>query len=267
LPTRIIDVGDDRDTPPKLVATAGRKGIYLALSYCWGTTQQSKHLKTTRSNLCDFEGAIPFSLLPATIRDAIIATRLLHIRYLWVDTLCIIQDDDLDWKHESANMGSIFQLGLCTLAATSARHSGEGLFLLRQADNEHENHGLVEELARCEWSKRGWVVQERILSRRLVHFGSQRLFFECQEGVDTQFENGPTPFTHNLQRKPDPDRVHSAQHRFWSRVVRAYNQCDLTQPSDKLPAISGLAREMSALIRQSYFRGLWIEDIARGLFW
>ncbi|KAF2807756.1 uncharacterized protein BDZ99DRAFT_535381 [Mytilinidion resinicola] len=95
-------------------------------------------------------------------------------------------------------MGRIFQLALCTLAATSARHSGEGLFLSRQVDNGHELRDLGEELARYEWSKRGWVVQERILSRRIIPYASQQLFFECQEGVFAQSDNGPTPFTHNL---------------------------------------------------------------------
>jgi hypothetical protein len=65
----------------------------------------------------------------------------------------------------------------------------------------------------------------------------------------------------------DPKDVETIEYRFWSRVVDIYNQCDLTVQSDKLPALEGLARAIAKANRQTYFAGLWLEDIARGLYW
>jgi Heterokaryon incompatibility protein (HET) len=288
--------------------------------------------------------SIPLALLPKTIQDAIKVARRLGIEYLWVDSICIVQDDSDDFERESANMGKIYQQALFTIAATSARSSSEGLFNERYTDLEipseqshfvrlpyrlsgektvcdiflqterYPDHHILRpfdvELSNCEWSKRGWVVQERLLSRRILHYASEQLFWECQEGVFAESSEGALPESSLVHSKRSifnrvvrettlaaqvtaPNHqlqtlrataylaldkisdavgmarwsVEEARHRFWERVVQTYNICNLTYERDKLPAILGLAREIEVFTRQTYFGGVWLEDIARGLYW
>jgi len=287
--------------------------------------------------------SIPLPSLPKTIQDAIKVTRKLGVEYLWVDSICIVQDDSEDFQRESANMGKIYQQALLTIAATSARSSSEGLFQERHTDLEiqskqshfvrlpsrprdktcndiflqtqgYPDHHILRpfdaELSNCEWSKRGWVVQERLLSRRILHYASEQIFWECQEGVfaesseralpesslvhskrsmfnrivrETTLAAQATVSNHQLQTLRATaylalDKIYDAvgiarwsieeaRHRFWERVVQTYNACDLTYERDKLPAILGLAREIEVFTRQTYFRGIWLEDVARGLYW
>lgn len=287
--------------------------------------------------------AIPLASLPKTIQDAIKVTRRLGAEYLWVDSICILQDDSDDFQRESANMGKIYQQALLTIAATSARSSNEGLFKERYTDLEirsnqthfvrlpsrpgGENFGDIflqtqgypdhhilrpfdAELSNCEWSKRGWVVQERLLSRRILHYASEQLFWECQEGVFAESSDGALPESSLVHSKRSmfnrivrettfaaqataPNHqlqtlrasaylaldkisdavgmarwsVEEARHRFWERVVQTYNVCNLTYERDKLPAILGLAQEIEVFTRQTYFGGVWLEEIARGLYW
>ena len=92
LPRRVIDVGTSRiDVEPKLYEANGERGCYIALSHCWGT----KNTFTTTSDTLETRlQGLPFSELPKTFRDAIFITRMLSVRYLWVDSLCILQDED-----------------------------------------------------------------------------------------------------------------------------------------------------------------------------
>jgi len=287
--------------------------------------------------------AIPLALLPNTIQDAIKVTRMIGVKYLWVDSICIVQDDEDDFRKESENMGRIYQQAILTIAATSARKSSEGLFTQHLMDVEISSRQTLDirlrrggtsemfddivlqiqgypdhqalrpfdaELSKCEWSKRGWVVQERLLSRRILHYASEQLFWECQEGVfaesckealpesslvhskrsmfnrivrETTLAARTTASSHQLQTVRAAayislDKisdafgitrwsVEEARHRFWERVVQTYNICNLTYEKDKLPAISGLAREIGVFTRQTYFQGVWLEDISRGLYW
>lgn len=118
LPTRVIDVGSpDGRTEPRLYETSGEPGDYIALSHCWGGAQP---LRTTKETICSLKTCIPWAELPNTFQDAIKVTRGLGIRYLWIDSLCIIQDDAQDWEREAANMAVIFEAAYLTIAATAA---------------------------------------------------------------------------------------------------------------------------------------------------
>lgn len=118
LPTRVIDVGSpDGRTEPRLCDTNGEPGDYIALSHCWGGRQP---LRTTKENICSMKTCIPWAKLPNTFQDAISVTRRLGIRYLWIDSLCIVQDDAQDWEREAAKMALIFEAAYITIAATAA---------------------------------------------------------------------------------------------------------------------------------------------------
>ena len=118
------------DSTTKLIETsvATPKGPYVTLSHCWGT--EGVILKTTKSNLEAFKHQLP-DTLPKTFSHAIAATRKLGVGYLWIDSLCIIQDDRGDWELESAQMHQVYQNALCNLAATSSSDGQGGLFFDR----------------------------------------------------------------------------------------------------------------------------------------
>src|SRR5436190_9880944 len=125
LPTRVMDVKDD-GSEPSLLLTNGQLGQYIALSHCWGS---SPLLSTTTANLMKHLVCIPMDELPRNFQDAVTVTRKLGFRYLWIDSLCIIQDSESDWLQESAHMGAVYANASCTIAASSAVSSRTGFLL------------------------------------------------------------------------------------------------------------------------------------------
>jgi Heterokaryon incompatibility protein (HET) len=119
LPTRVIDVGpSDASIEPRLIISKGRDGAYIALSHRWGAPDLSKpQLTTTAANLPAMIEKIPLESMPLNYKDAVITTRKLSFRYLWIDSLCIIQDSMQDWEAESAKMGEVYQNAQLTIAA------------------------------------------------------------------------------------------------------------------------------------------------------
>jgi hypothetical protein len=101
------------------------RGQYVALSYCWGSNVP---FTTTSANLQEHkqENGITFDQLPETLQDAVLMVRFLGLRYLWVDCLCIVQDDIADWEHEAAQMADVYSNAFLTLAAMRANHCDEG---------------------------------------------------------------------------------------------------------------------------------------------
>jgi hypothetical protein len=118
-PKRLLDVGRTA-SPIRLIDTQGRTFQYAALSHCWGS---GPRLTTTKSNWSKLAVNVSFSALPPLFRDAVIITRQLGLRYIWIDSLCIIQDSLRDWETESSKMGSIYQNSYITISATD---SGDG---------------------------------------------------------------------------------------------------------------------------------------------
>lgn len=131
LPTRVIDVGQADDSHnPYLLESKGGVAPYLALSYCWGT---GKSFVSTRDSISRRKEGFMMAELPETLRDAILVTRRLGVRYLWIDALCIIQDDANDWNLESSNMRAIYRNALFVISALDASHSDPGMFYDRNA--------------------------------------------------------------------------------------------------------------------------------------
>ena len=196
LPMRLVDVGTP-EIPPRLIESHRTpiRGPYVTLSYCWGG---KSGVKLTMSTLESFTTALPFDDLPRTIRDAIIATRKLDFQYLWVDSLCIVQDSASDWTTEAASMGDIYKNCVLTIAATGASNNEEGLFAERDPLTFLPCRMLKEaadtDLFVCPnkydftptWfykaplHERAWVLQERLLSPRTANFGAS-VMWECRE--------------------------------------------------------------------------------------
>ncbi|KAK3347293.1 heterokaryon incompatibility protein-domain-containing protein [Lasiosphaeria hispida] len=211
-PTRLLDLstlvteGSER-TDLRLIVTAETppEGDYMTLSHCWG---QLEFTTLTTENLSSFQHMIPFSDLTRTFQEAVIFTRRLGVQYLWIDSLCIIQKGSLaecDWQHESARMDKVYLHSFLNIGATGAADGSRGFFrerdytrqvcrpiLLKPDCKRHQKqyyqpYRLVEEkfveenLLKQPLLQRGWVFQERFLAPRMLHFGSEQMFWECRE--------------------------------------------------------------------------------------
>ena len=200
-PTRLLDVGHDDPNKVSLYLPAGIRNLdYIALSHCWG--DNSNQFKTTDSNYRLRLKGFAIDKLPRTFQDAIYITRKLGKRYLWIDSLCIIQDqkDGKDFKIESKRMETVYSSAYCTLAATSAVDSSQG-FLARRPQSHHvtvddgEGHQIHvstdlydfdEDVEQAVLNTRGWVLQERILSRRTIHFSANHIYWQCGDGISCE---------------------------------------------------------------------------------
>ena len=212
LPTRVIEIGSESI---KLIDTEGRFSKYSALSHCWGS--RSGPLKTLSSNIDDHKKGIDIPAMSKIVRDAIEVCRILSITYLWVDSLCIIQDDSSDWTTESANMAAIYANASLTISATSAAEEEAGIFaarpkpfVLRGQDDSgvayriHVREALSHpgfcgqfnfpdvtpgifsrhKVKEPDYSKvpllgRAWCLQERFLAPKVLHFTSNEMILEC----------------------------------------------------------------------------------------
>jgi hypothetical protein len=125
LPARVLDVVSNK---VKLVETQQKSAPYLTLSHCWGN---KKIITTTKATLKSRKSDIPWLSLSRTFQDAITITRELGFRYLWIDSLCIIQDDKKDWERESAKMASIYADSWLTIAAALGIDGDSGCFSSR----------------------------------------------------------------------------------------------------------------------------------------
>ncbi|OCL11435.1 HET-domain-containing protein [Glonium stellatum] len=201
LPTRVLDVtAIASNGNPFLVETEGQQGEYVTLSHRWGG---ARVVTTTLSNLIVHKRCIPFATLSKTFRDAIVFTYNLGFRYIWIDSLCIIQDSVDDWERESARMAEIYMQSTITLSAASATSGDTGLFLPRKPYMSVklpycDKHGalsghyyitnrqlgtFLDEVERGPLQTRAWTLQERLLAARVLHFAESQLYWECQNAV------------------------------------------------------------------------------------
>ncbi|KAK4096566.1 HET-domain-containing protein, partial [Parathielavia hyrcaniae] len=193
-PKRVICVDVDDLKELTLVEEQHQGEHYLVLSYCWGPVidQDKKRFCTTSENYGSRKLGFSYDDLPKTFQDAIQVTRALQKQYLWIDALCIIQGPDGDWDSEAKTMADIFACAYCTSAASSARGWGDG-FLKPQSEPPDIRVLRIPSTPTCACDfddvddgphmKRAWVLQERVLSRRIIHFTTTHTYCECRDGV------------------------------------------------------------------------------------
>lgn len=178
-----------------------RRPEYLALSHCWGGNNNS--LTLLNDNKLSVLENIPFSRLSKNIQDAVLITKRLGYSYIWIDSLCIIQDSREDWSEESTKMGSVYAGAVCTIASTGSNSGDGGCFHKRNclslqpckigvhshdADSTGAIHIQQDDVFdfqrgvdKSPLNRRGWVFQERLLSSRILHFGAEVLYWECHQ--------------------------------------------------------------------------------------
>ncbi|KAJ3546273.1 hypothetical protein NM208_g1640 [Fusarium decemcellulare] len=237
-------------------------------------------VRLTKENLDDFMQQIPLVDLPVTFRDAIRFCRDLGIQYIWIDSLCIIQDSESDWLQESSNMGKVYEYSFCNIAATSASSGGGGLYSPR------DRHLITPYEVHINWrghespaplNGRGWVFQERLLSPRTLHFSSQ-LFWECRtlnacETYPSGLPSEPSILGNDIDQdfpgstKSWREDLHQDPVGYWDLLTQMFCRCYLTQPTDRLAAIAGIASQMRPLINDEYLAGLWRRQLPSGLLW
>jgi hypothetical protein len=276
-PTRLVEVGSDNNTIRVCLSEGMPPNIkYLTLSHCWG---EKPFTTLNASNRVAFMKNVQFHTLSKTFRDAITATRRLGFLHIWIDSLCIIQGDPVDWATESENMGAIYANSSLNLAAIDSPNSETGLFFERQDKSvlgwriPLEQESGVTTLWDCvpegtlggfdtnALSSRAWVFQERFLSPRTLRFGRSELSWECR--TKKAFEASPLDSTANFCHPLSGLSAGIKQDQLmenWYTIVSEYSKGNLTVPSDKLTALAGIARLLSRSSGRRYYAGLW-EDV------
>jgi hypothetical protein len=203
LPKRVLflETTGETDIKVRLVEPDRESADFAALSHSWGS---ERSCMTTKKTLQDKKDGIPWNSIPQTFRDAITYVLTLGIQYLWIDSLCIVQDDSTDWEIESSRMADIYQSAVITLSATASTGDSQGCFSSKLESPNYLELSLPEDVGACRiavrrplkhWHdvsprdayeyfpllSRGWAFQERLLAPRVLHFCGQEIVWQCRE--------------------------------------------------------------------------------------
>lgn len=199
--------------------------------------------------------------------------------------LGIIQDSTADWRHEGSKMSQIYTNASITLSATWAANPHQGCFVTPKAqylsrtrtftNSDHETyeihrHEAIPDLE-APLHERGWVFQERMLSRRIVHFMEQELWWECRASFVCECENPEHKsdiFGVNMNQAARLSEIHTVEETRdnWERIVETYTTESLTYPSDIFPGIQGLAKLVPSSMGR-YLAGHWMKTLPHSLCW
>ncbi|KAG4432730.1 hypothetical protein IFR05_011786 [Cadophora sp. M221] len=196
--------------------------------------------------------------------DAVKITRRLGVRYLWIDTLCIIQDSHSDWSVEAYDMAKIYRNAILTIAAASASDHSEGCFSNRIAEDCGDP-----------LSSRGWILQEQLLSQRILKYSSGFLEWECISHSANELNPAKSSNPSEILRfkralggfRSTSMPLKQQAHTSWQQIVTAYSHRTLTKDSDKLMAIMGIAKFTGSIMQDTFLAGLWESQLWRDLLW
>jgi hypothetical protein len=302
MPTRLIDVGHDASAIARLVLSSDisktKQTKYAALSYCWGSEKDAEsQFKTEKASLEHRCIALPSEVMTPTTNDAIALAKAIGLRYLWIDALCIVQDDEDDWSHESSQMNLVYRhafVTFCSLNSDSCherflyrapaveipfqstiRRAIKGSYFIRLRsipDLHMDRTKLTWDYALSKWNARCWTFQEKEMSTRRLDFGSLRMHFACakyrwSEGDDAPLDRYTLGVMEQMTLFKDNLISSKDLYDFWGSLLQGYGHRSVTFDKDRLPAIAGLARMMGEALQDQYLAGLWKGDLQSGLVW
>jgi hypothetical protein len=309
-PTRLVEIRDSN----LLRLSTSRPTVepYVALSHRWGLIGLPT---TTLDNLEQRARLIPWEDLSPLMRDAVKVVRSLGYRFFWVDALCIIQDSKDDWLHEASQMRNVYSSASLTLAAADCEDHTQGMFRPRQAkcirpfplDRVRQFTGLEFHRLKANTSTketpyvfpatkihlrgnrpkgpldtRGWILQEQLLSPRILYYGKGELFWDCI----THSVSESSPVSTSLLENDNPDetwafrilrraiagsgdtsllQAHLAD--IWTQVVQNYSARGLSHSRDKLLALQGILQAVERLLGVKPVAAMWPRDIWKQLIW
>ncbi|KAK8059246.1 HET-domain-containing protein [Apiospora saccharicola] len=327
VPKRLVDLSTlaegrvvIRETKP----LPGPRPRFVTLSHCWGGPggpQMIRLLPGNRDVFTDPARGIQVGQLPRNFQDAVEIARLLEARYIWIDSLCILQDGE-EFKTEGQLMHLVYRNSYCNLAAAASRHCEGGLFQERQrtagfggdivetSEKSRFGKGRWRVFPAEYWSdqllmeplyRRGWVFQERMLSPRILHFAAGQVFWDCAsttacevlpDGLPWQLDAASSTERYWRERLQLIEKKQGAAaaapapaapqkffgsadvsfETFWREAVGNYTACDLTQDTDRLLAVWGVAKLVRDQFRlgngeEDYGVGLWCSQLAEQLAW
>ncbi|KAL7815224.1 heterokaryon incompatibility domain-containing protein [Trichoderma gracile] len=291
VPTRLLYLGSKRTDTDVLDLVENPESVkYAALSHRW--TSETPTISLLTSNLPDRkQHGMPIANLPRMMQDVVLVLRRLGIDYVWIDSLCIIQDDKEDWKREAAKMALIYTNAELTVAASwcdkphqslFCDHSeprelpvelgevdGQSIFIRRRKPHLTWSEEPMIEDPDAEWPllSRGWVYQEQLLSRRMLHFTRNELIWECLE--TTQCECGW--YDSNMRNQSTRDSYkRSPADKAWVEIIKGYAKRPLTVIADRLPALAGIGKATAAVRgydSAEYLCGMWAKELEESFFW
>lgn len=303
LPSRVLELLDPSDETKgiRLVETQGKmQGIYACLSYCWGDPD-TQIGQTCHENLPRHLQGIPFHDLPSTVVDAVHLCFKLGLRFLWVDRLCIVQDDMSDWSLEASRMCDVYSRSALTISVPLCNDSSQSflaerckgfreqnrystitytersselegsLWIHPRGSSETDGPWFLEtqhtamvigsDHVRSRWLERGWTFQEWMLSPRVLHVDTMTLW-DCFEGYANELNRRQLRKVF-YSRNP----TSSGQSLSWGQVVNEYSQREVLYEKDRLPALAGLAARFARARGHTYLAGLWLEEMPHSLLW
>lgn len=288
LPRRAIDVGkmEGGSTVYLHEFLKSERAHYVTLSYRWGKVSP---FKSTSETFQAYQFGIDFKSLPQLFQDAVIITRSLGVRYLWIDAICIIQDDQTDWLEQAPFMGKIYQNAYCTIAAHSVEHPEIGLLKQNESMNTISiplnkisrgttkgtlcigaTRSFRQAIEQSVIVPRAWVLQELALSQRTAHISDGNIYWDCPH------RSYPHALGLGIQESTQRSLALKMGQDFtafdsWLDIVSEYSRCQLTFETDKLFAIAGIAaewqRRMVGSVSNEYYFGLFKCGLPQGLLW
>ncbi|KAJ0117896.1 hypothetical protein J7T55_014346 [Diaporthe amygdali] len=302
LPTRLVQINKSKNGKPGISANICEtqdlpsSTPYATLSHCWGDGVMFRLLK---DNIEELKQDIPISQLPKVFQDALYAATEIGVCYIWIDSLCIIQDSEEDWTHEAKRMGDVYLYGEFNIAATGYENGSFGLFNERKAlshvhpplrfecvlrseyKSKRSFDGIYVRVSEIEFGQeilssflmqRAWVAQERVLSAATLHYTPGKVWWECSHLVANEAFSPSIPIWDDVQLSPaggirslntksEREDIYS----FWNKFIGYYAGADMTYDQDRFPAAAGIARVLSELIDDNLIAGIWEGDLVRSL--
>ena len=297
-PSRLIHITGSDVFSLALVDGKSSTDGYSALSYCWGEGPAT--WRTLRTNLKDRYRVLSMQDLPPTLQQAVEVTSRLGLHYLWVDSICIAQDDSQEWESEAVKMASIYKNATLTIAADWAPCAGAGLYNSHSRSLELERslrEGHVNAILPCIYEKasvylstshmfatadhvfetsnlarRAWAYQERLLSRRILHFTETQLYWECVHAFRSEdnFVDDTREGFNDLRTRLLPSGNHSVNtfvDLWYTGAISEYSGRRLTKQKDRLLAVAGVAKAAKPIFQIDYHAGHWNHQFVGSLCW